>query len=373
MEPENDEWYKISDVSGLDSPALVVYPARVKENILLLKKMIDDPARLRPHVKTNKSREATELMIGAGISKFKCATIAEAELLGICGAPDVLLAYQPIGPKLKRFIQVIQHYPATKYSTLFDNAIAAKQMAEAFAAQKLVINLYMDLNVGMNRTGIKPDEAALKLYTDCMQLKGIRPMGLHVYDGHIRNPNINIRTADCDKAFGLVEALRDKIIESGFPEPIIVAGGSPTFPVHAKRKTVECSPGTFIYWDKGYSEVCPEQLFLPAALVITRVISLPDATKLCLDLGHKSIGPENELQRRVYFINAPQLKTVSQSEEHLVVEAGIDHSFNVGDVLYGIPVHICPTVALYERAFTVERNKIKGEWKTMGRDRRINY
>src|SRR2546421_4841499 len=252
MDRENTEWYKIDDVSKLDSPALVVYPERVKENIRLLKKMIDDPSRLRPHIKTNKSREATDLMLEAGISRFKCATIAEAEFLGICGASDVLLAYQPMGPKLKRFIQVIQHYPGTKYSTLFDNAEAVKQMAEAFAAQKLTVDLYMDLNVGMNRTGINPDEAALKLYFDSMELKGIRPVGLHVYDGHVRNPNINIRTADSDKAFGPVEILRDKIMESGFPEPVIVAGGSPTFPVHARRKTVECSPGTFIYWDKGY-------------------------------------------------------------------------------------------------------------------------
>jgi D-serine deaminase-like pyridoxal phosphate-dependent protein len=102
------------------------------------------------------------------------------------------------------------------------------------------------------------------------------------------------------------------------------------------------------------------------------VISLPDETKLCLDLGHKSIAPENELSRRVFFLNAPQLKTVSQSEEHLVVEAGVGHSFKVGDVLYGMPLHICPTVALYERVFTVNKNKVKGEWKTIARDRKIS-
>ena len=194
---------------------------------------------------------------------------------------------------------------------------------------------------------------------------------MHVYDGHIRNPNINIRKTDCDQAFQQVETLQQRIIAAGLDEPIVVAGGSPTFPIHAQREKVECSPGTFVYWDKGYSEVCPEQPFIPAALVVTRVISLPDETKLCLDLGHKSIGPENELSRRVYFINAPQLKTVSQSEEHLVVEAGLGHGFKVGDVLYGIPYHICPTVALYERAYTVKKNKVKGEWKTIARDRKI--
>jgi D-serine deaminase-like pyridoxal phosphate-dependent protein len=246
-------------------------------------------------------------------------------------------------------------------------------MSDAFSKAKLKLNVFLDLNVGMNRTGIVPNDAALELYLHCSRLKRIRPVGLHAYDGHLRNPNINIRKSDCDQAFESVLSLKEKIVASGLNEPIIIAGGSPTFPIHAARETVECSPGTFIYWDKGYSEICPEQHFLPAALVVTRVISMPDTTKLCLDLGHKSIAAENELARRVYFLNAPQLKTVSQSEEHLVVEAGIDHPFKVGDVLYGMPIHICPTVALYERAYTVEKNKVKGEWKTIARDRKINY
>jgi D-threonine aldolase len=366
------DWYRINNVSRLDSPALVVYPERVKENIRHLKEMIDDVKRLRPHIKTNKSRDVAEMMIKKGILKFKCATIAEAEMLGMCRAADVLLAYQPLGPKLSRFIQVIQKYPSTSFSTLVDNTRAADEMSDALSKAKLKLNVFIDLNVGMNRTGISPDDKAFELYVHCSRLKRIKPVGLHAYDGHLRNPNINIRKADCDQAFAQVEALKQKIVGAGLPEPTIVAGGSPTFPIHAARGTVECSPGTFIYWDRGYSEVCPEQPFLPAALVVTRVISLPDATKLCLDLGHKSIAPENELSRRVYFLNAPQLKTVSQSEEHLVVEAGVGHSFKVGDVIYGMPIHICPTVALYERAYTVVKNKVKGEWKTIARDRKIN-
>jgi len=369
---EDSNWYTINNVSKLDSPALVVYPERVKENIRLLKKMINDPKRLRPHIKTNKSKDVAELMIKRGIEKFKCATIAEAEMLGMSGASDVLLAYQPLGPKLARFIQIIQKYPSTLFSCIVDNITAANEISDAFSKAKMRINVFIDLNVGMNRTGIAPD-AAFELYLHCSRLKRVTPVGLHAYDGHLRNPNINIRKSDCDLAFAQVDALKQKIVEAGLPEPIIVAGGSPTFPIHAARETVECSPGTFIYWDKGYSEACPEQAFLPAALVVTRVISMPDATKLCLDLGHKSIAPENELSRRVHFLNAPQLKTVSQSEEHLVVEAGVGHSFKVGDVLYGMPIHICPTVALYERAYTVEKNKVKGEWKTIARDRKINF
>ena len=111
-----NEWYHIKNINSIDSPALIIYPGRVAENISTLKTMIDDVQRLRPHVKTHKTKEAALLMMLAGINKFKCATIAEAEMLAIINAPDVLLAYQPVGPKLQRFIELIKKYPATKFS-----------------------------------------------------------------------------------------------------------------------------------------------------------------------------------------------------------------------------------------------------------------
>jgi D-serine deaminase-like pyridoxal phosphate-dependent protein len=365
-------WYTITGIEKLDTPALVIYPRRVKENINILKGMIDDVSRLRPHVKTHKSKEATLLMIDAGITKFKCATIAEAEMLGICKAPDVLLAYQPIGPKLDRFIKLINAYPGTKYSCLVDNITAAQSISDAAMAHHLKISIYIDLNVRMNRTGIVPGSAAMQLYVNCSSLPGIRLLGLHAYDGQLHDADLVIRTEECNEAFEPVKKLQQDIRQKGYPEPIIIAGGSPTFPIHAKRKDVECSPGTFIYWDRGYSLICAEQPFLTAALVISRVISLPGETKLCLDVGHKSVSSENEIGKRIYFLNAPELVMTGQSEEHLVVDAGKGHRYKVGDVLYGLPYHVCPTIALYERAITIEDHKISGEWRNIARDRKIN-
>jgi len=368
----NDKWYHTQDEEQIDSPALLIYPERVKENIRILKNMIDDPHRLRPHVKTNKSKEDTQLMMEAGINKFKCATIAEAEMLGICQASDVLLAYQPVGPKLKRFINLINKYPATRFSCLTDNSKTAGQLSDEFAKNKLIVPVYIDLNVGQNRTGIEPGEEAIRLYKYCIEQKGIKPIGFHVYDGHLHQPDLSERTRECNIAFLKVEEVVEKITSGGFPEPIIIAGGSPTFPIHSKRKKIECSPGTFIYWDKGYLDNCAEQPFLNAALVLTRIISLPAENLICIDLGHKSIASENELSKRVYFLNASELKFISHSEEHLVAETKSGHSYKPGDVLYGIPYHICPTVALYERAHIIDDHRLSGEWKTIARDRKIS-
>jgi D-serine deaminase-like pyridoxal phosphate-dependent protein len=184
--------------------------------------------------------------------------------------------------------------------------------------------------------------------------------------------DLNTRTKACDESFKLVLDLKQKLESAGMKVPAIIAGGSPTFPIHAKRKGIECSPGTFIYWDKGYLTSCPEQSFLPAAVLVTRIISLPSPTRICTDLGHKSVAAENEIGRRVFFLNASDLTAVGQSEEHLVCETGSGHHHKTGDLLYGLPYHVCPTVALYEKVYTVENRKVTGEWKNVARDRKIN-
>jgi len=365
------EWYHVNNSEKIDSPALIIFPDRVRENIRMLISMIDDIHRLRPHVKTNKCREPCELMIEAGISKFKCATIAEAEMLASCSARDVLLAYQPVGPKITRFVELIKAFPGTVFSCLIDHVNAAKQMAEVFESNNLRVPVFIDLNVGMNRTGITPGSIAIELYNNSTNTQGIQPIGLHIYDGHIRNLDFDRRKAECDEIFELVLKMKEALEERMLPAPIIVAGGTPTFSIHCKRKHIECSPGTFIYWDKGYLDLCKEQEFLPAALVITRVISIPNTNRLCLDLGHKSIASENELSRRVHFMNAPDLIVVGHSEEHLLVETPPGQSFQPGDLLYGLPFHICPTVALYESAHTVVDGTLTGEWKNIARDRKI--
>jgi len=367
---ESSNWYELNHPEKTDTPALLIYKERVLQNIGHFVGMVTDTAQLRPHVKTNKSSEATKLMMDAGIHKFKCATIAEADMLGTCGASDVLLAYQPVGPKQDRFLRLMKLYPKTRFSCLIDDVEVAKQLASKAAKEGLQVEVFLDINSGMNRTGILPAPQGIALLHDITPLQHLTTRGIHAYDGHINHPDLKERTAGCDKAFDQLGTLISAF-EGHDIKPELVIGGSPTFPIHAKREGVQCSPGTFVYWDKGYSQICAEQPFVSAALVISRIISMPGENRLCLDLGHKSIAPENPLDRRVYFLNAPNLKFVGQSEEHLVVEAEEGHNWKIGDLLYGMPIHICPTVALYEKASVVESGVVTGQWKTDARARSL--
>jgi D-serine deaminase-like pyridoxal phosphate-dependent protein len=366
---ENSNWYEVSNIETVDSPALLVYKDRVKHNIETIVKSIDSVDRLRPHVKTHKSAEVCALMMNVGIKKFKCATIAEAEMLATKAAPDVLLAYQPVGPKVKRLALLVGRFPNTEFSCLIDNFSAAKSLSEVLSEKSYTLNVYIDLNVGMNRTGIVP-EKAFELFENCLHLRGIKIIGLHAYDGHLRDVDYETRRAKCDKAFSPIETLKSKIDSKFSTDLIIVAGGSPTYSIHSKRKNVICSPGTFIYWDKGYSQILPEQQYDFAAIVLTRVVSLPAENMICIDLGHKAIASENVLTNRVSFLNAKGLEPTGHSEEHMVFRTD-GTTYKVGDILYGVPYHVCPTVALHDRVAVVENKQVKEFWNTTSRDRKI--
>jgi len=365
------QWYLFEEAAQTDTPALVVYADRVRENIRHALQLVGDPSRLRPHFKTSKCAAICSLFLEAGVRQFKCATIAEAELLAMTGAPDVLLAYQPVGPKVDRLMALINKYPETSFSCLVDHAVPAKAIAAAAFRLAFTVGVYIDINAGMNRSGIVPGGQAVDLYETCSHLKGLEVLGLHVYDGDIMDFDLLQRKANCDAAFAPIEQMRRDLEAKGFERPFLIAGGTPTFSIHAQYTDRQCSPGTFVYWDLAYSERFPDLPFVPAALVLTRVVSTPTPTTITLDLGNKAVASENDLLHRFQVLNLPDALPVMHSEEHLVLRVAEGHEAGIGDLLFAQPYHICPTVALYDKATVVEEGKLKGWWPTAARNREI--
>ncbi len=364
---ENENWYQLKDPSEVDSPALLIYPERIRHNIGQMVQIAGGPKRLRPHVKTHKMAEIIRMQQEAGIDKFKCATLAEAELLARCKAKDVLVAYPQTGPGPGRLAALQKTYPGTRFSSLVDHPDTVSALEDAAREAGIRLGVFLDLNVGMNRTGISPGPEAARLYSSMAKSGVLECRGLHVYDGHLRDPDPVQRGLDCDQAFEQVLALAEHLREAGLEVPAFIAGGSPTFPFHAKRKGVELSPGTTLLWDARYGQQFPEMPFLPAAALLCRVISKPAPGTMCLDLGHKAVAAEMDFPR----VNLPQLtgNTQSgQSEEHLVLQYAQADQVPIGMVCYAIPMHICPTVIKYPEALAVTGGDITDRWQVAARD-----
>ena len=364
----NHPWHNIN-FSNTDSPALVINKDLIQYNIRLALKLAGGADRLRPHVKTHKMLQVAKMQIAEGIYKFKCATIAEAEMLGMAGAQDVLIAYPVQGPKINRVLALIKKFPETRYSILIDNIETAKLINEIFKKATRTIDVFLDLNNGQYRTGIILEKVS-ELVSVCKTLPQVKIIGLHCYDGHIRMESLEERTVSCKKAFEAVLLLQADLQKVLQRDLLIVAGGSPSFSVHAKHHDVECSPGTFIFWDQRYGDDYQEQTFQKAAVLATRVISKLDTHTYCLDLGHKSIASEFPFPR-VKVLHPDKLLQIGHSEEHLVVKSEKPDVLKPGQLLLAYPYHICPTVALYDHVQVVSQGKIIDQWEVIARNRKI--
>lgn len=369
---EDRKWYQINHPEDVDSPALLIYKERVASNIKTMVEIAGDPARLFPHVKTHKVKEIVKMQIEAGIQQFKCATIAEMEMLARAGAKNILLAFQLTGPKSLRYLKLTKEFPDINFASLTDNIESATILNNLAAGENAIFNVYIDIDSGMHRTGVS-GEKLFELFGRLQSLSNLKVSGVHIYDGHIRDKDFETRKKRTQAEFQRIKNVLPKITQAGSSTLKIVAGGSTTFTTHALNKEIFCSPGTTLLWDYGYDSILTEYNLDFAAVILTRVISKPTQQLITVDLGHKAVASENELSKRIRFLNLENYTIVSQSEEHMVIEVDNQEKFKIGDVLYGIPYHVCPTVALYNEACIIEKGNLIEKWKVEARNRKITF
>ncbi len=366
--------YRLLDVASVFTPALVFFPAMIRRNLREVVAMAGGPHRLRPHAKTHKCPDVVRMQLAEGVTKHKCATIAEAEMLAAAGAADVLIAYPMVGPNVGRVAALAKLFPNVAFSVIADHSAAIKELSEAATAVNAVVGVLPDINVGMDRTGTTL-AAAGELYPLLFALPGIAPAGLHLYDGHHNMESRADREAAVRAVLTPVLELRDRLVAAGFPVPRLVAGGTPAFPVYAAMQEIadlECSPGTYVLHDAGYGSKYPDFAQVqPAAVLVTRVVSRPTATRVTLDLGTKAVAADPPAGQRIALLDFPPHTPVGHNEEHYVVETPHADRYMPGDVVYALPAHICPTVALHKEALVAEDGRITGAWPITARDRRL--
>jgi D-serine deaminase-like pyridoxal phosphate-dependent protein len=366
--------YHLSNVAEIPSPALVFFPDIIRNNIAAVVRMAGSPDRLRPHAKTHKTRQITEMQLAAGVTKHKCATIAEAEVLASAGTPDVLLAYPILGPNVRRFGELIRMFPGTKFSVLVDHPNALAPLA-ALGSLAAPIHVMVDVNLGMDRTGIVLEQVA-GLYVKAAATSGLKVGGLHCYDGHVNQESHADREAAVWANLTRVLEVRAAIERDGIPVPRLVCGGTPAFPVYAEIRDVpglECSPGTYVLHDHGYGSKYPDLTGVePAAVLVTRVVSRPTPNRVTFDLGNKAVGSDPLMAKRIHLLDFPPHTPVVHSEEHYVVETPHADRYQPGDVVYALPGHVCPTVAQHREALIAEGGKVVGAWPIAARDRKIS-
>jgi D-serine deaminase-like pyridoxal phosphate-dependent protein len=371
--PVLDARYSIARPDEILSPGLVIFRDLVASNLDEMVRVAGNARRLRPHCKTHKMREIVQMQLDRGITKHKCATIAEAEMLADAGVKDIFLAYNPVGPNIRRVAEFARRFPDVEFAVTTDHSRPLAALADAAASAGATVDVLLDIDCGQHRTGVAAGPAAHQLYQQIANSPGLKPGGLHVYDGHNHQTDLAERREAVLAVWRSAATLRDELVAAGHPVPRIVAGGTGSFPIFAAidDAAIELSPGTCTLHDGGYSQIFPDLRFTPAALLLTRVVSRPTSARVTFDLGYKAIASDPPAANRLTFPDLPDAKIVLQNEEHLVIETSEAGRFQPGDALLALPRHICPTCALHKQVSVVADGRLIGTWTVAARDRML--
>ncbi|WWR16576.1 D-TA family PLP-dependent enzyme [Lachnospiraceae bacterium JLR.KK008] len=364
--------YSFAGQEDIISPQLVYYREIIEENIRLMIRLAGGSERLWPHVKTHKMIEMVRLLMEMGISRFKCATIAECEMCGEAGAERAVLAYPLLGPNIERFLTLKKKFPGTYFYAVSDNTEQVKRIGEAAVEAGEEVSLLVDVDMGQHRTGV-PIPSVGETYHIWSKIAGVKPEGMHCYDGHRHESDVSVRERYVREADEALEAVKKRLTEEGYACEIMIMGGTPSFPCHQKLTGEYLSPGTCVIQDAGYAQAYPDLPFVPGAAVLTRVVSRPGRYEFTLDMGTKAVASDPAGERAV-IAGMEYAQTVLQNEEHWVVRVPQEHVQDippVGTVLFAVPTHVCPTSALYPEVPVVAGGKLDDWWEVTARNRKI--
>lgn len=358
----SDAAYRFPEAKQLLTPALLIYPERVEANIEAMIRVLEGQVdRWRPHIKTTKLEFVMRRLVERGVTHFKCATTLELVTACRAGAKDLLVAYPVVGPNARRVREIIGEYPDIHFAVLVENPL----QVETWRGSS--IDLFIDINPGMNRTGIEQTEVeeVVALAQRIIEL-GLTLGGLHYYDGHTGGLELAKREAVAHAGYDQLMRIVERLTSEGFTLPEVITAGTPSLPCALSYPAFRdpafrhrVSPGTIVYSDYTSLAQLPRSYgFQPAALVLTTVVSHPNATIYTCDAGHKAVSADAGVPTCV-VLGHPDWHPLKPSEEHLPIEVATGSSAPaVGELLYLVPRHVCPTVNNFNDAVLVQHGHL---------------
>ena len=356
------------ETDTIPSPALIFFKERIRRNIDYAINEVGGAERLRPHVKSHKCPDVVKMKIGAGIDKFKCATLAEVRMLAEAGAKDVLLAYQPVGPNIKTLLDLIEDHPGRVVSCIVDHRKALESISSAASRCGIKVPVYIDFNVGMNRTGIQRLGLAVELAKQIAGSPGTVFKGIHAYDGHHTDPDPETRKAQAADTVKAVDTLKDHLLQDNIPVEEIVITGTPMFLQYIDYPHLTLSPGTLFLHDwtsfSKYADLKSEF----GAMILSRVVSLPEEGIFTIDAGAKAVSVDYPAKAKL--ISYPDAEPGPMSEEHWRFTCKPGEEPEMGETVLLIPGHVCTAVHHYDNAYVINDNgKIMDNWNITARGR----
>jgi D-serine deaminase-like pyridoxal phosphate-dependent protein len=347
--------YTIDDVETICAPGLIVFEDRLDYNIQKMSQLLAEAKpglmlhSLMPHAKTHKSVWVTRKLINAGVHSFK-ASPNEVEMLLAAGAKSIFVAYPLLKNQAFRLAGLADQYRDIMFFVQASNIIHVEWLMAAANQYDISWHYFIDVDVGMGRTGIAPQDIA-DFYNQVPQTEYLQFAGIHAYAGHNQSTNPGERQQESRRSMRHIVGIARELEKVCFSIPRIVVGGTPSFLFDLEVLTnakldseIILSPGTWIFFDTKSQALMPDT-FQVAALVIAQIIDLSGNGTATLNVGHKRIAID---QGPVDYLSVTGAKPVQCSEEHTVIAPTARQKIRIGDYVLLPPRHVCSTVNLWE-------------------------
>ncbi|ASS76156.1 hypothetical protein CIG75_15210 [Tumebacillus algifaecis] len=369
-------WQTLTTVEW-DTPQVVVHRGRLEENITEMAAFAKaQGVALRPHVKTHKTWEIFAMQAKAGAVGLTCAKLGEAEVFLQRGVTSILVAYPLVGVrKVERLFELLERFPQAELQTIVDCKERAGELAQVTAARGLELPVWVKVDSGLRRVGVLPGEPAAALVKAVHQMPGLRLLGLLTHAGHAYGAasSEQVKKIGQDEAMCLLTTAElvqsDVRIELG-----ISVGSTPTVKTSgAVLGVTEIRPGNYVFYDAtqvSLGVVTPERC---ALRVLTRVVARPEAGRIVIDAGAKTLALDKGAHGREGLVGyglivGQELAVIERlSEEHGVVRIPENSPIRVGDVLEIIPNHSCPVVNLTDELIVLDDFGARESWDVIAR------
>jgi D-serine deaminase-like pyridoxal phosphate-dependent protein len=343
----------------LPTPALVLDRGLLEANIAEMQRRSAGGAALRPHAKTHKSPEISQLQIAAGAIGITTATAWEALALARAGVTDLLLANEVYGAA--RHAALTESASLTRVTVAVDDAGNADDLAAAARAAGVELGAVVDVDVDLGRCGVRSTAEAVELATHIAGLDGLELRGVMGYDGQVSlEPDAAVRAAIGARTSATVRTAVDAIVAAGLPVGIVTGGGSAHWATTGRDPLfTELQAGSYVFNDTGHLPALPD---LPVSLHLLATVVSRKGRTVVLDSGRKALGTVDPYPPQVEGLPGP---LVMFAEEHLVIES--DAEARPGDTVRLVTTYAPAAVALHEVYHVVEGDVVTDVWPVLVR------
>ena len=345
------------DKSELPTPCLCLCLDRFQANVAsMVAKCREHGVDWRPHAKCHKSPVIAQWLVEAGAVGVTCATIREAEVMADAGIRDLLIANLIAGPAKIARLRAL----AGKADIMIcvDHIQQATAVSQALADSGTRVRVLIELEIGMNRTGVALDQA-VEFARRVAALPGLKLAGVMAYEGHLLTIKAVTEKSDAIReALENAVSVRNEIDQSGIECSIVSCGGTGSYPITLKQPGItELQAGGAIFMDAFYRHECGIGDLQHALTVLSTVGSLPTTSRAIIDAGRKAMNFE---------IHKPQvqghrgIEVDWPSAEHGVLkvspEAG---SLEIGQQIELIPGYADLTNVLHSQFFGIRNGRLE--------------